>query len=96
MVNTSNIFSDPGAFFGQIGGLVSNGLSTAAQLKIAQEIQKTNAGQYDVQINPDGTYTVGQTNIMGGAGLASIWKSTDMLFIGVAAVAVLTVFMLKK
>lgn len=84
-----NFFADP---FGALGRYADQAL----QIVAAKSLLDLNDGELPLQINPFGGVGIVATQTAGSAGPTSLWRSTDMLWLGLAGVGVLLAVMIKK
>lgn len=83
-------------FFGGIGDLLARSSETFLQLQILKSFQDMNDNEFGYTYDPTNGLQIGQTKTVGSVGPRSLWRATDMLWIGGAAVVVLGLVMIKK
>lgn len=83
-------------FLADIGGRFGRGALTGIDLLIAKQLQDWNDGELPMTYDPFNGSQIGKFDTMGSAPLRSIWRSTDMLWLGLAGTAILAAFLLKK
>lgn len=83
-------------FFGGIGDLLGRSAETFLQLQILKSFQDMNDNEFGYTYDPENGLQIGNTKTIGSVGPRSVWRATDMLWVGGAAVLVLAVVAFKR
>ena len=92
----TNATKPAGNFFGGIGDTLARASDTFLQLQILKSFNDMNDNEFGYTYDPVNGLQIGQTKTVGSVGPRSLWRATDMMWIGGAAVAVLVGIMVLK
>ena len=76
-------------FFAGIGDILSRGSQQYLQLQVLKSFQDMNDNEFGYTYDPVNGLQIANTKTAGSVGPRSLWRATDMFWIGGAAVAVL-------
>lgn len=83
-------------FFGGLGDILTRASNQFLQLQVLKSFQDMNDNEFGYTYDPVNGLQIANTKTIGSAGPRSLWRATDMLWVGGAAVLVLAVVAFKR
>lgn len=83
-------------FFAGLGDTLSRASNTFLQLAILKNFQDANDNEFGYTYDPLNGLQIAPTKTAGSVGPRSLWRATDMFWIGGAAVLVLGLIIVSK
>lgn len=75
---------------------IGKGLGSLVDLAIWKGLSTYNDGDLPMTYDPFSGVGLGKTQTMGGAGVTSLWKATDMFWLAGGATIILGIWLVKK
>lgn len=75
---------------------LGKGLGSLIDLAVWKGLSQYNDGDLPMTYDPFSGVGLGKTNTMGSAGVTSLWKATDMFWLGGGAAIILGIWLIKK